>query len=440
MSGQAAQSSGHKGSGLAGGIMFLAVLAYYWITPSPFPDLGLASVADPWAGNSNALNQVVAISLFAVLMVFALRHPLGRQVAQPRLLIGAIFAWFIITALFAADPSSALRRVVMAAMVCVSASIVLLLPRDEKQFARLLGGGLLGLLGLAYFGVIFMPRVSIHQATDVIEPLLAGMWRGFFGHKNTAAAAMAFTVFGGMFVWARWSRLVGALLVGLALVFLFKTGGKTSLAMVPGVLVAAFLFEKVKGLRYPLVVGGLGLFNLVAVGSAVWAPIRNFVAGLGIDASFTDRTEIWQLAFSSIAKKPFTGYGFSSFWQTGSLVYGGGSIETWAVTAANAHNAYLDAALTAGVPGLVLVIVWLVFLPIRDVGRAEATGNDPVLTRLFVRIWLYGIFAASLESSFFANAGPVWFTILVGVFGLQMQGRSALVEAAPGRVGEVAHA
>ena len=108
--------------------------------------------------------------------------------------------------------------------------------------------------------------------------------------------------------------------------------------------------------------------------------------------------------------------------------------------AANAHNAYLDAALTAGVPGLVLVLVWVVLLPIRDMGRADRVGNDPALTRLFLRIWLYGIFAASLESSFFVNAGPVWFTILIGVFGLQMQGRSALVEAAPRRPARVVHA
>ena len=276
MSGARGRGDGRAAGNVAGGVLFVATLAYYWITLAPFPDLGLASAGDPWSGNSNLVNQVVALALFAVLAGFALRHPLLRQVAQPRLLIGAIFAWFVVTALLAADPSSALRRVVMAAMVCVSASIVLLLPRDEKQFAQLLGGGLLGLLGLAYCGVAFLPRLSIHQSTDVVEPLLAGMWRGFFGHKNIAAEAMAFTVFGGLFVWARWSKLVGAILVVFGMWFLFKTGGKTSLVMVPAMLVVAFLFERVRGLRYPLVVGGLGLFNLVAVGSAVWAPVQGF--------------------------------------------------------------------------------------------------------------------------------------------------------------------
>jgi O-antigen ligase len=424
-----------RGEAAAGGgtmvraALFFAMLAYYWISLAPFPDLTLASNADPWAGNSNTLNQAVAIVLFATLVVFALRHPLVREVAQPRLLLGLIFGWLVITALLAGDPMTALRRVVMAGMVCVGASIFLLLPRDEKHFARLLGTALLLLLALAYWGVWFWPARAIHLASDVVEPQLAGLWRGFFAHKNTAAAAMTFAVFGGMFVWARWSRLAGALIVVGALYFLVNSGGKTSLALLPLVLGFTYVFERVRGSRYLLVVGGIGVFNLVVVGSAVLAPFRDFVASLGVDASFTDRTAIWQFAFDAFASRPLTGYGFTSFWQTGSLVYGGGTLETWAVTAANAHNAYLDTLLTAGVPGLVLVVVWLLFRPIADVARAEASGNDPLLTRLFLRLWLYGIFASSLESFFFANGGPVWFTMLIGVFGLGMQGRSALVVA-----------
>jgi O-antigen ligase len=421
--------------------LFLVVLGYYWVTLQPFPDLGLLSTADPWAGNSNLLNQAVAIGLFGLLAIVALRHPLLREVAQPRGLLIALFGWFALTSLLAADPATALRRVVMAAMVCVGASIFLLLPRDEKQFAKLLGTGLLALLALCYWGVVFVPARAIHQSTDVVEPLLAGLWRGFYSHKNVTAEAMAFTTFAGLFVWARWSRLMGALLIGLALFFLYKTGGKTSLAMVPAMIALAWAVMRWRRARYPLVIGGLGLFNFVAIGSSIWPGVQKFVDSLGIDATFTDRVEIWQLAFSAIRSKPLTGYGFQSFWQTETLVYGGGNVETWAVNAANSHNAYLEAIINAGVPGLILVIVWLVLRPLGDVARAERSDNDRALTRLFVQIWLYGIFAASLESSFFANAGPIWFTILVGVFGLRYQGRAQVVAQRERTAAmEVAHA
>lgn len=434
----AAHPEQEAGSGALGrSLLFLIVIVYYWVSLSPFPDLGLLSNRDPWAGNSNTLNQMVAIGLFGVLAIFAVRHPLLKQIAQPRLLLIAIFGWHAITAMLADDPSTALRRVVMAGMVCIGASIFLLLPRDEKHFAKLLGVALLFMLGLAYYGIIFMPGRSIHQSTDTIEPLLAGMWRGFYGHKNTAAIVMSFTTIGGLFVWRRWSGVAGFLIVSLGLLFLWHTEGKTAMAILPTVFVVAWAFERWRGLRYPIVVGGLGLFNFIAVGSAAYPAIRSFVSSLGIDASFTDRTEIWKIAFSAIVQSPVTGHGLMSYWQTESMVYGAGILESWAVLAANAHNAYLDTAISAGIPGLVLVVAWIIFRPIADYNRSETTDNDPLLSRLFLRIWLYGIFAASLESSFF-NSGPVWFTILVAVFGLQYQGRAQIV-AARQPMGELAH-
>ena len=53
-----------------------------------------------------------------------------------------------------------------------------------------------------------------------------------------------------------------------------------------------------------------------------------------------------------------------------------------------------------------------------------------MLTRLFTRIWLYGLYASCVESFFFANSGPIWITILIGVFGLRYQHRSQLVSTA----------
>ena len=309
--------------------------------------------------------------MFATLAVFAFNHPLRHEIAQPGLLLGLLLGWFVVTAMLGDDPSTAIRRVVMAAMVVASASVVLLLPRNGEHFAKLLGLALAALLGLAYFGVIFMPHLAIHQATDVVEPLLAGDWRGFLGHKNSAAPAMAFTIFGGLFVWARWSKPFGAALVILACVFLYNTGGKTSLGMVPVILVLSWAFERWRSLRMPIALGGVVLFNLVTVGSAVWEPMAKLVSSFGIDATFTERVDIWSLAFSAIEQRPLTGYGISGFWQTESLVYGGGVLETWAVTAANAHNAYLETAMAAGIPGLILVVLWLIVGPVRDANRAS---------------------------------------------------------------------
>lgn len=407
--------------------LFLATIAFYWISTSPFVDLSVASAVDPSADNSNLLNQVVAIVIFLSLLACAWGSPLRQSLFQPRGLLVAIFVWFGIVSILSVHPELALRKLVLGAMIVLNAGALLLLPRSGRQFGKLFGIGLLLVLALCYFGVIFLPTLAIHQPTELREPMNAGLWRGTFPQKNSAAAAMVLAVFFGLYAMKIWSRWLGLLIVALALFFLAHTGGKTSLAVLPGILVAAWAFERWRWLRAPMAWGGVALFNLLAVGSAVFAPLSSFVAGLGIDATFTNRADIWRFAFSAIAQKPLTGYGFQSFWQTDDLIYSGGRIETWAVDAYNGHNAYLDMLLTTGVPGLVMTLVWLLVLPLRDIDAAATSGNDPALTRLFTRIWLYAIFSSCVESVFFANGDAVWFTLLVAVFGLRLQARARLV-------------
>jgi O-antigen ligase len=414
-------------------LLFVATVAFYWISTRPFVDLSLPSSIDPNADNSSFLNQVAAIGIFVALLAAVWNSSLRQSLFQPRALLVAIFAWYALSSALSAYPELALKKLVLAAMIVVNAGALLLLPRSDRQFGKLFGLGVLATLALCYYGVVFLPTLSIHQATELREPMNAGLWRGTFMQKNSAAAAMVIAVFVGLYAMRTWSRLAGLVIVAAAVFFLIHTGGKTSSAVLPAILVATWGFERWKWLRAPLAWGGVAAFNLLAVGSAVFRPLANFVASLGIDATFTNRADIWRFAFGAIAHKPITGYGFQSFWQTDSLVYGGGQVETWAVEAFNGHNAYLDTLLTAGAPGLLLTVIWLLVLPLKDIDRAEAAGNDPALSRLFTRIWLYSIFSSCVESTFFANGDVVWFSMLMAVIGLRLQARARLVsEPAPG--------
>ena len=53
---------------------------------------------------------------------------------------------------------------------------------------RWFGIAALVLLAVCYLGILLAPKLSIHLATDMQEPGLAGNWRGSFGHKNVASA------------------------------------------------------------------------------------------------------------------------------------------------------------------------------------------------------------------------------------------------------------
>jgi O-antigen ligase len=425
----------------AAAVLFIAVFAYFWVTLTPFADQSSPDAALPWGGSSNLLNQIIVVGMAGTLLLAIRRDPSRQFLFQPHLLLIVILLWFAGVSLFAADPATALRRITFAVLVCFAANALLLLPESEERFARLLGLGVIAVLALAYFGVFALPARAIHQTTDAVEGALAGDWRGHLGHKNTASAAMVILVFTGLYLMRSWSRWLGLTIVALAAYFLFKTGGKTAMAMLPAILLFAVAFERIDWLRIPIALGGPLAFNVVVIGASLSEPIKGFVAGIGIDPTFTDRADIWHIAMSAIADRPWTGYGFQSFWQTDSLVNGGGSIETWAVTAAHSHNAYLEAMINAGVPGLCLVVLWLIVLPIGDIGRAQRSGNDPALTRLFIRIWLFSVFSACLESNFFSNTGPLWFSMLVALAGLRLQARASLVHAsAPVGVPVLAHA
>src|SRR5207248_6350862 len=115
------------------------------------------------------------------------------------------------------------RRLVLAMFTVFQAAVFLLLPRDTRHFSQLLAAGALIVLLICYGGVIFVPELSIHQGSDLAEPDLAGAWRGAFGHKNGAGAAMVTLIFIGIYVIRTYSSIFGILIIALAGFFLIFT-------------------------------------------------------------------------------------------------------------------------------------------------------------------------------------------------------------------------
>ena len=423
-----------------GAILFMAVLLFLFITVKPYVDLTGEAVLDPSAGNSHRLNQVITLLLFAGLLIYGLAHPMRSIILKPHGLMLCILAWFLLVSLVSPHAFASIKAVVLSAITFVLAAVFLLLPTSERQFSKLLAFGALVMLGFAYYGVVFLPELSIHQASELREPMNAGFWRGHLPHKNSAAGIMVITAFIGLYVASTWSGLAGLAIVALSTFFLLHTGGKSASAMLPGVLLLAWLFERFRWTRVPIAIGGVAAFNMLAVGSAGIPPFREFVNGLGVDATFTNRDDIWRLAFGAISERPILGYGFNGFWQTPELVYSGGSIENWAVQAYNGHNAYLDIALTTGVPGLLLTLALVLIIPLRHLRGIETSGPQSDITRLFLRIWLYTLFNSVLESIFFANGNPLWFLFLGALYAFRLRSENLVASPGPQSVREVAHA
>ncbi len=56
----------------------------------------------------------------------------------------------------------------------------------------------------------------------------------------------------------------------------------------------------------------------------MFEPVRKLMEAIMPDATFTGRTEIWQLGLQAVSQRPLTGYGYSTFWGTPEVVYGFG--------------------------------------------------------------------------------------------------------------------
>ncbi|TGR69412.1 O-antigen ligase family protein [bacterium M00.F.Ca.ET.194.01.1.1] len=396
-------------------IFFVATMLYIWISVAPFENLAAPPV--PRA----AANQLTGLVIALILGVFALRHRLTGLLLRPRLPILLLFSWLALCSVLGAEPGTSLQRLIFTALLCFITSVLVVMPRDRRQFDRMMAVFAILLLALCYLGVIFLSSRAIHQPYDLDEKALAGDWRGIFNHKNAAAPAMIILFMVGLYLRNAWSTLGGIAITLLAGFFLWKTNGKTAAMLLPVTIALVWVMERHAG-RTLLMIGGLLAFlNIVAIGSTYLPSIQSLVESLGIDSTFTGRTDIWRLSFDTFAQSPIFGQGFQAFWTSDRLLSQADIAETWAVTAFHAHNGYVESLLNGGLPAFVLTLIWLVIIPANDFRTAVDRGTDPGLTRLFGRIWVYALLSSCLESNFFTGTGPIWSSLLIAIYCLRHQ-------------------
>jgi O-antigen ligase len=407
------------------GALFIVVFLLVWISLDPFPNLGDATTIDVAAGRGLTYASFGLLAILSLALV-AWRHAeaLRSFISAPYILFGC---WMCINLLMSRDPGGSMLRFVLTTSVFVVAATVLLLPETARELNAWLGVAVLSFLAVCYLGVLMTPDLAIHQATDASEHHLAGDWRGVFSHKNSASAVMAMLIFVGIYLTRSGAMLVGPLISALSAVFLLFAAGKSATGLCLVTLVIVELVVAFRGfwLRALLCFLPLIVLNLLGIG-AVISPSLHAISGLlPFDTSFTGRDEVWGFAFESIAQRPVFGWGYLAFWGTSFLrdVVPGGAVNDWVVLASHSHNSYLDSALALGIPGLLLLMVILVFVPLRNFHLAAERDGTMPLAKMFLRIWLFGVYLASLESFFLDRTDPVWFTFLVAVIGLHYLSR-----------------
>jgi O-antigen ligase len=222
----------------------------------------------------------------------------------------------------------------------------------------------------------------------------------------------------------------GLTVTGFAALFLYFSGGKTSLVLWVVVLATSGIISAIRSSATKAVIcfAPLVMMNLLSVGTTVSDKLSDIADLLPFDTTFTGRTDIWTFALSSLSQRLTTGYGFAAFWGSKSIKDLPEGME-WAATASHSHNGYLDTALAMGIPGLLLLIAVLVIAPLRNFETAQRNGNRGPLATMLFQIWLFGIYLSSMESFFLDRADSIWFTFLVAVFGLHYLARFPMQDA-----------
>lgn len=409
-------------------LVALAALLLVLVTLDPFPDLRSEDVATV-VGGRMALNYISfgLLAAVGVLFVLATDAPSLRTLVTPLHL--CFVGWMLINVVFSESREVSILRFVLAASVTSLAVLLPLLPPTQRSFNLCLGAAALVLLMLCYLGVILAPQYSIHTALDITEPQLAGDWRGSFGHKNVASPVMTILVYVGIYLCAVGSFVMGPLIAVLAGIFLIFTGGKTSSVLCLAIYALASLVYVTRSLWLKRLIcyAPLIVMNLLTVGSVASPALLSITRVLPVDPTFTGRSDIWEFALAAVAEKPIIGHGYAAFWDDVTERQTAKGSE-WAVTAAHSHNSYLDLAITIGLPGLLLVILIFVLAPLRNFQATQAHSRSNALGKLFLTIWLFGLYFGTTETFLLERQNPVWFMFALAVAGLHFLARFQCLE------------
>ncbi len=396
-------------------ILLAAVFLLIWISFNPFPTLPDGRQA---GDEGNLANQLGYSILFIMLAVWcALHHPQRLFLLLRPILIMTVL-WFALSVATSWDPSASARRFAFALVTIGIAGMVLLLPRNPWHLSDVLAAVVITVLALCCIELVASPSLAFHQASDAHDANSAGEWRGLFGHKNGAGVTMAIFIFIGCFVTKIRSSALGTAIVVISSAFLFLAHSRTAMAAVILAYIVSIVFAHVrpaKGLVVALsIMAGL---NLISIGSVYLEAGRALAQAIMPDPTFTGRADVWKFALDHVAQRPITGYGFASFWGTEQVVYG--MSETgWANTAYHAHNGYLDLALTVGIPGAALVMLWLIVLPLIDYHRSPPDPTSAPLKLLFLRICLLACYESCFETMF-TQVGAAGLILIFAAFGLR---------------------
>lgn len=352
--------------------------------------------------------------LLVLAVLIILRHLNLMMAMLPHLNKGmlALLAWCFLTAAWAPAPGYVITQSISITELSLIGLAFVLAAWNADRFADLLTYTVTVLLLLSVGFALTLPEYAIHTEDSIS---LAGSWKGITFQKNQLGQLASI----GIILWfyrlltrrSHWVMALGGVLLSMALVLQSRSNTSLMLSLLTCVVLLIIL-------RPTLDIGWFGR-RLLYGGLMVLVPLSGYLtvrtstfgiigAQFGKGSNFSGRAPIWDLMMQEIAKHPFLGYGFSSFWQ-GPAAGSGHIIAQLQWPVPSGHNGYVDITNELGLVGLFL---FLLFMALHARALFKLAHFDRSRFGLQVALMLYVVLANFSESGWFR---PMEITHMLGM-------------------------
>lgn len=332
-------------------LLFYAVHgAFSLFSPNGAFAVGGSTVVDTDPGALPVRLIAWASTLLVLLLMLPIANSTLSIFSRSRY-VAALVVLAAASILWSQEPSASLQKVFyLFVTTCFGLYLVeRFTPRELMQVVMITGSiAIICSLVLA----IALPRYGVF--TGRAEE--SSGWQGIYTHKNTLGLITMYFLAPALFLPVKGTReKVGRILyIGSSLLLIAMSRSRGAWIMCALLLAFALIVtvgSRLKPEERVAAYWGLGVVFVVG-GAITWALLPVILALLHKDMTLTGRTTIWSVLFSSLAKRPWLGFGYSAFWvgtkgESANAIYA----LRWP-RLSYAENGVLELALELGVVGV----------------------------------------------------------------------------------------
>jgi exopolysaccharide production protein ExoQ len=355
-------------------------------------------------------NKIFWPALAAISIILVVRNR-AKLTLPPH--IFCLFAYLALagaSVIWAFKPEFSLNRFVLEATIVTSIVLPALVAARSADMMRGIFLCFAFASVLNIFFVLDQAPIYLHSQNVSIG------YPGYFTFKGLLGecAAIAFLLSLHELLYSGRRRALGIIVIVVTIYLMIVSESKGSLALaIIAPLLAGLALTIGKTLRVSPAAVLLPIPIGYAVVSFIFGNLINRISyHIYHNYTLSGRTEIWDFVHNEIARKPFFGWGYQSFWLVGpdapSIVDGPG----WVKTMPSSHNGYMDTMLDTGHVGLVLFVAFII-LTLYAVKRVA--DRDLARAWLLLSLALFVILVNFLESTWMHGMDMLWLIFVVVV-------------------------